>query len=527
MPFHHYTQKKKKRNNIGECFNSIPVVLCYNNQVTSITSKLSFLPSTLCIMDQLLRDHCGIAQIQARLAFIDDGYDDPVTFARNSNYQIESYVKTVNKMDPIRQPGRGNVPGVRPKVPNASVVLLKALRLWTIWQQRLGLEPIPGNYNDDEASWALERFQFEAEVEINKETAPPTPDKFTNFVSSWRMFKDGVFGMLFAVRGCMNIPLLYVLRDDDVVTDEVRNAEYDDTDRRLMALVAIEPPTRSFKADNVRVWNLIHPLLHNTNAWEYIKQFERSKNARAAWKILVGRGEGEAQRDTKQVAAERALMTLMWDGTHKRYTWSHHLNKLLRAFNDLDECGKAKTDYDKVTTLFHTCKGEFISTIRTSVFTSNELKNNFEACVAHIETQMQYHPSFTNNPVGDRNVSSATTKHKFKFLPKEQWQKMSQEEKDKYKNEQKNKVATTSTVAAVSTPNTSKKHKKKQRKMASLAQEILDDAGSDSDEEKPVAKKSKSSSSGSNSSPADQFGRQASALQLAKMVKQVSSAPSK
>ena len=467
-------------------------------------------------MDDLLRLRCSIPQAQAREAFAEDGYDDLVAFSRNSYAQIESYVKTVNKYDPrlpLAGPGRGNAgrggagrggagrgAGVqqRPKVPNSSVILLKALRLWVIWQQRMGIQqPQPEDYTEEEAAWALERFQFEDDLLTNKEKTPDAPDKFTNFHTGWRNFKDGITGMLFAVRGAMNIPLLYVLRDHDEVTPEIRENEYLDSDDFLMAVVAVSPPTTIFKADNTRVWNLIYPLIHNTNAWEYIKQFESKKNARAAWKILTGRGEGESQRDTKQVAAERSLMTLMYDGSHKRYTWATHLNKVMKAFNDLDECGKPKSDYDKVTSLFHTCRGDMFKTIRGNIFSNDDLKNNFDRCIAHIEMQLQFESS-SPNAIGDRNVSSALTdKDKkntksFKFLPKEQWAKMSKQEKDTYISDQK----------------------KKQRQLAALAQEILDAVDSDAPDE---VVKMKPPATNTNS-PADQFGRHASAVKLAKLV---------
>ena len=487
-------------------------------------------------MDDLLRLRCSIPQAQAREAFAEDGYDDLVAFSRNSYAQIESYVKTVNKYDPrlpLAGPGRGNAgrggagrggagrgagAPQRPKVPNSSVILLKALRLWVIWQQRMGVQqPQPEDYTEEEAAWALERFQFEDDLLTNKEKTPDAPDKFTNFHTGWRTFKDGVMGMLFAVRGAMNIPLLYVLRDHDEVTPEIRDADYIDSDEFLMAVVAVSPPTTIFKADNTRVWNLIYPLIHNTNAWEYVKQFESKKNARAAWKILIGRGEGESQRDTKQVAAERSLMTLMYDGSHKRYTWATHLNKVMKAFNDLDECGKPKSDYDKVTSLFHTCRGDMFKTIRGNIFSNDELKHNFDRCIAHIEMQMQFESS-SPNAIGDRNVSSALTdtdkKNKsFKFLPKEQWAKMTKDEKAKYISAQKEKRSLSTTTTQ------SKRQKKKQRQLAALAQEILDAVDTDdSDEVLNMKLPAKDPRSSNKDSPADQFGRNASAIKLAKMI---------
>jgi hypothetical protein len=135
------------------------------------------------------------------------------------------------------------------------------MRLWTLWQLRLGVEVVHANYVQASETWATERFRFEAELEINKPEAPKTPEKFTNFDKGWRSFKDGVMGLLFAVRGSMNIPFAYVVREHQEVTDEIRGMEYATSDDKMMALVLVDAISPTFKADNAHVWNLIHPLL--------------------------------------------------------------------------------------------------------------------------------------------------------------------------------------------------------------------------------------------------------------------------
>jgi hypothetical protein len=468
--------------------------------------------ANLVSFNQALTNRCGITQQQARDAFAGDGYDGMEAFAMLTPGEIENFVKSVNK-----------TPGVAgadpPHIPHASILRLKVMRLWTIWQQRQGIAVIHTDYTQAAENWARERYRFESDLEINKPGTPSSPDKFMNFDKSWRSFKDGVIGMLTAVRGGMNIPLAYVLRSHDAVDIHVRDAEYTTSDDFLMAVVEISADSTWYKADNARVWNLIHPLLHSTNAWEYIRQFERTKNARAAWKVLMAKGEGEAQLDTKLAKAKKAIETLKYNGMSKRFTLQTYFKEMVKAFNDLDECGKGYADVDKVLAVVNGIQVRDFNAIKTTILSQDKYKHNFDATTAFIAMMLNYNILDITDGSGsnDRNVSTVNSGEKDKWLPQEEWNKLSPAEKAKRNaaraKAKANKSSGSSVAAATTTPSQKRKAKKK-RKLARLAKEVIDAA--EAAESTNDNKKQKAT--GDSPSPADQFGRHASAVKLAKLI---------
>jgi hypothetical protein len=116
-------------------------------------------------------------------------------------------------------------------------------------------------------------MDFEKQVATNKPEPPTLPDKFTSFGPKWRSFIEGLEGHLCAVRGCFNIPLIYVVREHLVPMDEDAAKIYEDSDAHLIALVQLEGD--EYRQDNSRVWDILRPLVYDTPAWPYIKQYDK------------------------------------------------------------------------------------------------------------------------------------------------------------------------------------------------------------------------------------------------------------
>jgi len=464
--------------------------------------------ANLITFNNVLIQRCGIGQAQARAAFAADGYDGMEAFSTLTDREIEQFVKAVNKLP--------EVDGEAPKVPHASIIRLKTMRLWTLWQLRQGVDVVHVNYTQAAEAWAAERFRFEAELEVNKPDTPKSPEKFTNFDKGWRPFKDGIMGLLSAVRGGINIPLGYVLRDHLEVTPEVRNAQYATSDDMLMAVVQVGPDSAAYKADNARVWNLIQPLLAGTNAWEHVKQFDKSKNARGAWKVLLRYGEGDAQMDTKYANAKKKLNTLEYTGTSRKFSVSSYLKALQSIFNDFEDCGKPYDDFEKVVAFVDGLKVKDLNPIKIKLITELPYKNNYEEAIGCFNMSLNHTIlDIAEGGIGqERNVSTVDTKSE--WLPPDEWKKLSKEEK-KQRNiaraKAKAKKDGNVSVGAVSTK-AQKRQAKKKRKLMRLAQEVIKEAeeGEESD-----AKKQRATSQAS-SSPADQFGRHSSAVKLARML---------
>lgn len=123
----------------------------------------------------------------------------------------------------------------------------------------------------------------------------------------------------------------------------------------------------------------------------------------------------------------------------------------------------------------------------------------------------------------DRGIGAVDSSDpKSDWLPPEEWNKLSKEEKNKRnaaRAKAKSKKDGDKSVGAVSTK-AQKRQAKKKRKIARLAKEVIKEAeeGAEGDAKRQKGTVPNSnSSSQSTTSPADQFGRNSSAVKLARM----------
>ena len=245
-------------------------------------------------------ERCGISQASARVAITDQGYTNIEEFAELSEKDIvDLIVKVINRLP---APAEDVAP---PRVPFASTKKLKAFRNWKWERAWCGLGFAHGDFTDQELTRMIQRMDFLAQQKMNELDSPPLPEKFSTFGTKWRLFKEAIHGHLAVKRGCIDVPLIYVLRDHQVVTDAMRDADYGDSDEYLINVVSLT--TDAFKQDNARVWEIVRPLLYGTPAWDYVKTYDRTKNGRMALRVLERRGEGEAALDARRTKAETTL----------------------------------------------------------------------------------------------------------------------------------------------------------------------------------------------------------------------------
>jgi hypothetical protein len=78
---------------------------------------------------------------------------------------------------------------------------------------------------------------------------------------------------------------------------------------------------------------LLHPLILETAAWNYVKQFDVTQDGRSAFLALQTRGEGEAAVDAPRAAAEEIIQMARYTGKSKRFSIGNYINLLQGAFH--------------------------------------------------------------------------------------------------------------------------------------------------------------------------------------------------
>ena len=461
---------------------------------------------------------CGIAAATTLNAIVAQGYASMRDFREMTEEEIEFFVKAVNKL-PQAAPG---LP--RPHIAYAAIKKLKAMRNWAVERQRLGIEIDHAAFTDEECQRILARMDEEAFFAVNKPVTPPLPEKFTSFGMKWREFSESLKGHLNTVRGCMNIPLAYLLRDVEVPTAEMMAADavadmFSTTDERLMALVRLEGV--EYQQDNRRLWDLLCPLIRGTAAWEYVKMCERNSDGRRAFRILQLRGEGEAAVDARRTKAEATLAKAQYTGRSKRFTLQSYINLLQGAFNDLEECGDPYGDRKKVDTFVKGLVADRFSVVRATIMGDPLKRGDFQLAYGYVETMENLRTTTEGHgDAFDRNVSSvgvdATAgkgngkgKYGSSYVPPAEWAKMSPEDRKKLQTTRDKKKAKKGRKGG--------KGAELKRKLSELAaetaRELEVDADDDSDDGKKSGGKKTAAKGGTTSGgPHDQFGRHVQAI---------------
>ena len=456
---------------------------------------------------------CGVTSAPTRDVIITQGYTDMADFSQLDDKDIKTFVKEVNKMPAV------GAPPVRPTIPFASIKKLQAMRRWCVERVRMGLELNPGSFIVAELERMLTRMDFEAHLLVNKPETPPLPDKFINFGAKWLPFYEGLKGYLEVDRGSMNIPLIYVCREHETVTNEMRDATYSTTDERLMTCVVLRG--NEYREDNKRVWDLIRPLVYGTTAWNYVKQFDRMRDGRGAFHVLQRRGEGEAALDSRRTKAEETIATAKYTGRSKRFTLQTYTNILQGAFTELDEVGEGYSERRKVDVYVKGMQADRLRAMKLSIMSNPRTRNDFMEAYTFVETMEQFDKNVTSGTDAfDRTISSVEKGNSgnvdTSYRSWKDWQNMSSEEKSRVTKARGGKGG--SGKNGGNSKGNDKAFNKLKRKLAKLAAKKLKTNATDNtaesdtiepgndDREDGGGKRSKSND------VSDQFGREAHAL---------------
>jgi len=334
----------------------------------------------------------------------------------------------------------------------------KCLNIFCYWanrRQRLN-EPIAAAYFTQAALDTYGRLMMFELQEEETSTAVEAPAEF-KAGSKWKPFKEGVIAYMNSVKGRHNIPLAYVIRDQEQPDP---NAIYLSEHHRLISitpLIEIE-----YKEDNVKVfvfpksWTLIGPT------WTWRRLHNATRNGRAGWLALVAHYEGDAQRDRVKDNAYAAIAAAKYYGERKKFSFETYVMIHQESYADLVQYGEVNLEEKRVCDLLQGIKDNSpaANAAKGTILTTPPLRNNFNNAVSHLATTLQL--SMYLNLL--RNIGSTTTNGKWKdgcrggnrsgiqgrggrgrgcniylgsYTP-EQWRKLSKEDKQKvYDGQQK------------------------------------------------------------------------------------------
>ena len=189
--------------------------------------------------------------------------------------------------------------------------------------------------------------------------------------------------------GTTKIPLAYVTRDDALVpltaNDPATNYTND-----IDEMVARAPHgTATYNTDNSAVWDVMMHVFHGTDAYPWIKQFNRPRNGRAAYTALNAHYFGQSQEDNELNEAENTLTTTYYTGEKRNFTFETYAGIHRSAHNTFNDCRtNPMEERDKVRRLIDGIRCSDCKAAVTLIHADNRLRNNFDLCVDLIKTSL-------------------------------------------------------------------------------------------------------------------------------------------
>jgi hypothetical protein len=239
---------------------------------------------------------------------------------------------------------------------------------------------------------------FEAKEE---DTIVKAPAEF-KAGTKWKSFKEGTIAYLNSIKGTHNIPLAYVIREDEVPPP---NQVYQSEHHRLILitpLLGIE-----FEEDNGKVFDLLKSWTLNGPAWTWMRAYNTTRNGRHAWIALIAHFEGDAQRDQVKDHAYAAISSARYFGDRKTFSFETYITIHQESYSDLEQYGEIISEEKRVRDLLTGIKDNSPATIaaKGTILATPNLRNSFSNAVTHLSTTLQLSQSLQD----PRNISAFNT----------------------------------------------------------------------------------------------------------------------
>ena len=197
--------------------------------------------------------------------------------------------------------------------------------------------------------------------------------------SNWKLYSQAIKELLTRQRGTNNIPLIYVIRENDGNYDD----PYSSTEEQLIQCIALTGG--NYQSDNSSVWSLLQEHSIGTEAESIVNRFEATRNGRGAWTALLAHMESTSYMDNVKSSAMAKLNNATYSGEKKNFGIIKYYQIHSEAHNDLDLAGEPLSDGMKITHFLQGIKEDtamnfaISSKAEQNVNTFEEFYNSFSA----------------------------------------------------------------------------------------------------------------------------------------------------
>jgi len=189
--------------------------------------------------------------------------------------------------------------------------------------------------------------------------------------------------------GMAKTPLGYIVWEDATVVLTIQNppGSYPTIQEEMVTRM---PHTHiTFCEDNVKVWEIIHDSLHETDACHWIKRSQRQHNGRSAYLALTTHYLGASKNETLCNHANSCLLNTFYGGKKIKFDWTKYVAMHKKCHNDLEATGPPLGQDDRVQQLLNGINTQRLNTAVLFLCSSPLLMSNFDATVDSITTMVK------------------------------------------------------------------------------------------------------------------------------------------
>ena len=247
----------------------------------------------------------------------------------------------------------------------------------------------------------------------------------------WPDFKSAVTECLGRAIGKRNIPLLYVIRPDEVGDFE---EPYDTRREQLIACMNLKGS--AFKSDNGDVFSLLLQHTENTEGYNIISNNEKKRNGRKAWNELCLHFEGSTYKERVAQEAGTTLKNSCYSGPRRNFTFGDYYTLHSTAQTKLLRAGKPMSVEQQIDSFIQGMQCATAQSIVVQLSGDASVRTSFDSYYNAIASKLELSMSLTHKSTqGEhRNVNE---------FKKNSNRDRSRRDKDKNKKQKLNKSSST------------------------------------------------------------------------------------
>ena len=341
---------------------------------------------------------------------------------------------------------------------------------WAKYQKVIGGSPTAVAWNADATAYklTLERINYHRQIRDSEGTDDISLPGPLKEMKKFKEFSDSLVAYLRTKRGSCFVPLCYVIRKTEEVTDVERrafvgiNGRYKNWDEHSIRCAVMKGP--HWQSDNADFWQILGRLVRDGPGWDFIRGFEKrgDGDGRGAYLALYNQAFQHTNVRLIKSQARDALRELRFDGERRNFGWEKYVRNWYRNVETLKTYDACPPEHELVEEF---CKGisdpRLTSGIANVLMDGSTQSQNLNNAQIYLNNILSVTPKKRDRNVSsfnfDKNKRQKKTSPSFsgkiegKRYSASEWRGMSKAQQDKVRElrqaKYKNKKANVSEVS--------------------------------------------------------------------------------